>query len=222
MKINLLQKMDFENLALFIHKQLQHLFLEENENHLISIQKYIPQSLNRMRVLVNSVRVWDDNIFDTRQSTQYCIFLYLLSNTIFKETEKTELPTLLFLLNKSLNAIDLFYEIELPEIFFISHSVGIVFAKAKYSNYFAIYQNSTVGRNQYGRPTIEEGVILYPNSSIIGNSHIQKNTLISSGIHLINQHPPKNCLVLKNAAGGGRLLFKPLKNLKHIEEIFKI
>lgn len=185
MKINLLQKSGFEDLALFVHKQLQNLFLEEKENHLNTIQKYMPQTLNRLRVLVNSIKVWDENVFNTRQSTQYCIFLYFLANTIFKETGKTELPTLLFLLNKTLNAIDLFYEIELPEKFFIGHSVGIVFAKAQYSNYFAIYQNSTVGRNHYGRPKIEEGVILCPNSSIIGKAHIQKNTIISSGIHLI-------------------------------------
>ena len=211
MKINLLNHQNHELLANYIVKQLDYLIIfnqsKQQEKNKKIILKHLKNTLNRLKILINSVRIWQENVFDIYHSSQYCIFLYLLAHTIFKESNQTELPTLLFLLNKKLNAIDLFYEINLPEKFFIGHSVGIVFAKANYSNYFAIYQNCTIGRNHYGRPHIEENVIVYPNSSIIGKAHIQKNTIISPGIQLINQNTPPNTLVVQNSGGGGGIPF---------------
>ena len=52
----------------------------------------------------------------------------------------------MFILNKALNAIDLFYEIDMPARFFIGHSAGIVLAKASYADYLVLYPNSTVGK----------------------------------------------------------------------------
>jgi hypothetical protein len=56
------------------------------------------------------VKLWNKDKFDYLHSSQYCIFVYFLSNTIWKQSGDTILPTKLFILNKALNGIDLFYD----------------------------------------------------------------------------------------------------------------
>ena len=155
------------------------------------------------------MRVWPAERFDYLHSTQYCLFLYYLSNTIWRRSGETEVPTKLFLLNKALNGLDCFYEIELPEVFFIGHSVGIVLAKASYGEQLVLYQNSTVGKNHGVAPVIEAGVVMYPNTAVIGRSLVRAGTVLSQGTSVINQDTPGDTLVF--AAAGGRLAFKPLR-----------
>ena len=90
--------------------------------------------------------MWKAGVFDVMHSTQYSIFLYFLSNSIWKNDQTRDVPTELFSLNKALNAIDLFYEIEMPEVFFIGHTAGIVLAKATYSNHLVLYKIPLLGR----------------------------------------------------------------------------
>ena len=126
---------------------------------------------------------------------------------IWRNAKDVTTCTKIFLLNKALNAIDCFYEIELPDIFFIGHSVGIVLAKAKYSDYLVLYQNSTVGKNHGEAPTLEKGVVMYPNTAIIGRSHLRENTILSQGVGVINQDTPGNSIAFRGE--NGQLIFKP-------------
>jgi serine O-acetyltransferase len=112
-------------------------------------------------------------------------------------------------LNKALNGIDCFYEIELPEVFFIGHSVGIVLAKATYGNHLVLYQNSTVGKNHGIAPVLEDGVILYPNTAVIGKCQIGRRSVISQGVSVINQNTKANSLVFQGPSRG--LLIKTPK-----------
>jgi serine O-acetyltransferase len=114
-------------------------------------------------------------------------------------------------LNKALNSIDLFYEIEMPEVFFIGHSVGIVLAKATYGNYLVLYQNSTVGKNHGVAPVLEDRVIMYPNTAIIGRSRVKAGSVISQGVSVINQDTPGDCLVFYK--GGNGLVFKDTQKM---------
>jgi serine O-acetyltransferase len=98
-----------------------------------------------------------------------------------------EVPIQLFLLNKALNAIDCIYEIELPETFFIGHSVGIVLAKARYGEHLVLYQNCTVGKNPGVAPVLAAGVVLHPNCAVIGRSLVRSGTVLSQGCSVINQ-----------------------------------
>jgi len=142
-------------------------------------------------------------------SSQYCIFLYYLANTIWCKEQTRTVCTKLFALNKALNAIDCFYEIELPEVFFIGHSVGIVLVKASYGNHLVLYQNSTVGKNHGAAPVLEDGVVMYPNSAIIGGGLIRAGTILSQGVSVINRCTEANMTGLQGA--NGSLLFKPIE-----------
>lgn len=214
-----LRRIDQAQLAQLVGRQLENFIPDGLDVDLSLIYKYLPQTLERLRVCINSVRCWKENEFDHLHSSQYCIFLYYLANTIWQEGGNTELPTKLFILNKTLNAIDLFYEIKMPERFFIGHSAGIVLAKASYSDYFVLYQNSTVGKNHGIAPVIESGVIMYPNTAIIGRSIVRAGTVISQGVGVINTDTLGNCLVF--AGDGTKLKFKTSEK-NSVEDFFRL
>lgn len=214
-----LRRLDQAQLAQVVVRQLENFVPDGLEIDRLLITRYMQQSLERLRVCINSVRCWKENEFDHLHSSQYCIFLYYLANTIWKEDGDTELPTKLFILNKALNAIDMFYEIDMPERFFIGHSAGIVLAKASYSDYLVLYQNSTVGKNHGMAPVIESGVIMYPNTAIIGKSLVRSGSVISQGVSVINQETPGDCLVFSGV--GNSLEFKK-PSTDSLSQIFRI
>jgi len=186
-----------EQLIHYITRQVDNLMPDSMplDNQLLA--KNLPFALERLRICINMIKPWKSNEFDYLHSSQYCIFLYYLANTIWQNSGESLLPTKLFNLNKALNGIDLFYEIEMPKHFFISPSVGIVLAKATYGDYLVLYQNSTIGKNHGISPALDEGVILFPNSAIIGDSYIRSNTVISQGVSVINQDTLANSIVFQ-------------------------
>jgi serine O-acetyltransferase len=117
--------------------------------------------------------------FSPFHSGQYSIFLYFYSNQIWKEGNSM-LADKLYYLNKSLNACDLFYEIELPSIFMLDHPVGTVMGRANYSDYFSFAQNCTVGNNNGIYPTIGYNVRMCANSMIIGDCIIGNNVTLAA------------------------------------------
>lgn len=145
------------------------------------------------------------NGFDPLISGQYATFLYYLSYALRHDREAA---THVFLLNKALNGIDLFYDVAMPDHFLIGHTVGMVFAKAEYGDYCVFHQGCTVGRILQDRPKLETGVVIFPGGSIIGRCHIGKNTVISAGVQVINKDTPGDCIVF--AGDKGQLIFKPI------------
>lgn len=182
------------------------------------IDQYLDEALERLQVCINAIRAWTPDQFSYLHSTQYSQYLYFLSNTIWRDARDTEVPTKLFLLNKMLNGLDLFYEINMPEIFLIGHTTGVVFAKATYGNYLMVHQNCTVGKNHGIAPVLEEGVLLYPNSVVIGGCHIGKEAVIAQGVSVINRDVSPGCIVF---AEGRELVEKPAKR-RIIEDFFRL
>lgn len=207
-----------DSLADYVCAQLGHFFPDGRATRPL-VAQYLPAALARQHKLVNAVRWWAPDAFNALHSTQYCIFLYFLANTIWRESGETEVPTKLFGLNKTLNGIDLFYEIAMPDIFFIGHSVGIVLAKASYSDYLVLYQNSTVGKNHGTAPVIETGVVMFPNTAIIGRCHVGAHTIVAQGVGIVNQDTPGDCYAF--AGEHGKLAFKP-RSHDIIADIFRL
>lgn len=189
-------------LASYVRAQINHFLPTGDDPQLVLIDTYCGIALKRLDTCVSQVKFWTPGQFDILHSSQYCTFLYYLSNTIWREEQARSVCTKLFLLNKALNGIDCFYEIELPEVFFIGHSVGIVLAKATYGNHLVLYQNSTVGKNHGVAPVLEDGVILYPNAAVIGNCQIRRRSVISQGVSVISKDTTANSLVFQGASGG--------------------
>ena len=194
------------DLLRYVVRQLDHLFPDEAASVHDMLDAHLDTALLRLERCINAVRMWKPGQFDALHSSQYTIFLYYLANTLWRSGGDPRVCTKLFLLNKALNGIDCFYEIELPEVFFIGHSVGIVLAKATYGERLVVYQNATVGKNHGTAPVLEAGVVMYPNSAVIGRCVVREGSVIAQGVSVINQDTLPNCLVFQGERGG--LVFK--------------
>ena len=121
-----------------------------------------------------------------------------MSRLAYLENE-TATADCLYYLNKSLHSIELFYEVALPEHFMVEHPLGSVIGKAKYGDYFCFYQGCTIGGNYNNGvlkyPTIGNNVRMYANSTIIGDSKIGDNVIISANTYIKNQVIPDNSIV---------------------------
>lgn len=172
-----------------------------------TVDAHLDAALERLETCINACAPWRPEQFNVLQSSQHCIYLYYLANTIWKASGETAAPTRLFLMNKAFNGIDLFYEIGMPEVFYIGHSVGIVLAKATYGNMLVLYQNSTVGRHKDQIPVIGDRVVMYPNTAIIGRSVVEDDSVISQGTSVVNKHVPAGSMAF--AGTPGKLEFRP-------------
>ena len=172
-----------------------------------AVDAHLDEALGRLHRCINACAPWRADEFNVLQSSQHTIYLYFLANTIWKRSGDTETPTRLFLMNKAFNGIDLFYEIAMPEVFYIGHSVGIVLAKATYGNHLVLYQNSTVGRHKDQVPVLGERVVLYPNTAVIGRSVVEDDAVVSQGVSVVNKRVPKGSIAFAGAPG--ELAFRP-------------
>lgn len=134
--------------------------------------------------------------FNPFHSGQWCIFLYYLSNSIWKSNEISgSICDKIYYLNKMLHSCDLFYEVELPDIFFLDHPLGAVMGRAKFGDYFTFSQGCTIGNNHGIFPVIGEYVTMLSDSKIIGRSHIGNNVVIAANSYVKDQDIPDNSIV---------------------------
>jgi serine O-acetyltransferase len=138
---------------------------------------------------------------------QYCMLLYCLSNEAIKRNFRT-LAEKLFCLNKTLHAVDIWCEVEMPDVFCLSHPVGAVMGRAKYGNGFCFSQGCTVGNNKDIYPVIGENVVMYAHSMILGNCKIGNNVKISAKAYIKDEDVPDNVIVFGSSPN---LVFKPVK-----------
>jgi serine O-acetyltransferase len=201
----------------YLRRQLETFFPDGRDERPL-LERHLPAALERLGRCIESVLAWTPGVFSPLQTSQYATFLYFFANTIWRAEGALPVCAKLFALNKALNGIDLFYEIEMPKVFFIGHSVGVVLAKAEYGEHLVLYQNATVGRNHGRRPSLGRGVILYPNAAIIGGCTVGNRTVLSQGASLVDQDTPGDCLVFRK--DGRQALLKPSRR-NYLEEYFR-
>ncbi|WP_052184912.1 hypothetical protein [Methylotenera sp. N17] len=144
--------------------------------------------------------------FNLLQTHHSAVFFYKLAQLLRKNDAHAVLCEKLYLLNRMLNGLDLFYKIEMPEFFLIGHGLGTVFSNSTYGNYLVVFQNVTIAVQDNLYPTIGEKVVIYPNSIVAGNTVIGSNSVIGAGTKLINKVIPPNSTVYEN---GSKLVIKP-------------
>lgn len=172
------------------------------------VDAHVDEALERLHICINGCSPWPVDEFNVLQSSQHCIYLYYLANTIWKRSGESAAATRLFLMNKAFNGADLFYELTLPEVFYIGHSLGIVLAKATYGNHLVLYQGVTVGRHKDQIPVIGDRVVLYPGSSVAGRTVVGDDCVVSQGVRVINKEVPAGSLVFAGEKPG-ELSFRP-------------
>lgn len=138
--------------------------------------------------------------FDPLHTCQWLLFLYLTANTIYKYEDKNlEAARIvcdkIYGQSKTVSGCDLYYEVEMPEIFCFDHPTGSFMGRAKYGDGFSFTQGCTVGNNNEIYPIIGKNVMMHTGSTILGNSHIGDNCIISAGALIKDQDVPDNSIV---------------------------
>lgn len=188
-----------EQLAAYVARQVSSLF-PDREVRGAELRRPVETALARLAQALGGMTdkylpAGSERAFNHRNTDHYAMFLYLVSNSVFREGGTPELAEKAYALNKALHALDLYYEVALPDIFFFQHPVGTVLGRARYSNYFAVYQRCTIGGKDRVYPEIGEGVVMYGGSAIIGKCRIGNNVWLSTGTVVLQQDVPDNSVV---------------------------
>jgi serine O-acetyltransferase len=194
-------------LADHVARQLDSLFPQDGAAcDAAALAPHVAPSLQRLRPILAAVRCFETGRFNHFNSLQYASWLYLLANQVWRQEGHAVLAERLFCLNRALNAIDLFYAVDLPEVFFLSHGLGSVLGNAQYGDRLVVFQNVTVGRVGANRPQIGRNVVLYPGAVVTGASVIGDGCVVSAGTVLHDVEMPAGMLAVQRE---GRPAFVP-------------
>lgn len=188
-----------DGLAAYLGRQVSN-FFPDREIAAEELAPFVNAALERLALCFAGISdkyllPGEEKRFNHRHTDHYAMFLYLVSNTINRMQGNLELADKVYALNKALHAIDVYHEVELPQVFFFQHPLGTVLGRANYGNCFMVYQRCTVGAKDQVYPTIGEGVVMYGGSSIIGDSTIGSNVWLSSGTTVIGQDVANDSVV---------------------------
>ena len=202
--MNFIRSLDNNELINYVVKQLNNFFPDNKKVKLEEINKFIEETMERLFYCFGNIKLkyyfdGENVLFNHLNSDHYCMFLYLLSNTIFKMSNRhEELATKVFLLNKALHGIDVFYSVELPKVFLFTHPIGTILGHAKYGNNFCVFQGCSVGvASESGAyPEIGDNVLMYSNSKVLGKSTIGDNVIFGASAMIINTKVEQNKVIV--------------------------
>lgn len=189
----------------YIPKQIENMFPDEISMVHSEWEKVVNSSLKRLKISFSQIKAPHyqgdfEDTFNYLHSDHYAMFLYLLSNELYKDLNDEKMASKVFVLNKALHGIDAFYGIELPEVFLFVHPVGTVLGNAKYGNFFCVYQNCTIGSilvgDKFEYPQIGDNVVLFANSSVIGKCDVGNNVIFGANSSIVSKNIESKSIVL--------------------------
>lgn len=201
--ITLISKEEIEQL---LYRQLSNFFpISEKEQAILHEAQ--PQALARCEKCFNEVdnkyyHKESEAFFSPFHSGQWLIYLLYLANTIslcltkfnIGEGEKL-LADKIYYLNKIMNGVDIYHEVEIPDVMFFEHPVGSVLGRAKYQNGLMIYQNCTIGGNKGYYPILGKNFHMMSGSKILGKSIIGDNVTLAANTYVKDTNIPSGATV---------------------------
>jgi serine O-acetyltransferase len=189
------QSLSLDELSIYVSKQLNSFFPDDDCIDLKKEKHIVAEALDRIEFCFRHVALkhyFNNNIvnFNHLYSDHYVMFIWYLSNSVYKHKGKCNLANKLYYLNKSLHGLDCMFDTEMPNIFLLFHSSGTMLGKAKYDDYFIALQGCTVGSQKGQYPIFGKGVSLTANSSVIGNSKIGNGATISTRTTIFQKDIP--------------------------------
>jgi serine O-acetyltransferase len=171
-------------------------FYPEREVEPASISEYVMLAMERTEHCFSKINIkyyndGKDVHFNHLNTDQYAVFLYYLSNTVFRESGDPSLAAKIYGMNKALHGLDAFYEVELPDVFLLVHPLGTVLGRATYSDFFVAYQRVSVGANNDNiYPELGPYVAMFPGSTLNGHCIVEENCLIAADSTIMNMRIP--------------------------------
>lgn len=188
-------------LAGYVVRQLRMFFPDDHNPDAGVLEESVATSLRRLdqcfsRVRDKRFRRGGETVFDHLHSDQYAMFLYILGNQSWKDGVESRVLDKLYLLNKTLHALDVFYEVQLPGVFLFGHPVGSVLGRASYGDYLVVAQNCTVGGIGGVYPVLGKGTVLSGSVNIIGSTILEDDVYVGAGALLVNELVPARSTVV--------------------------
>jgi serine O-acetyltransferase len=115
-----------------------------------------------------------------------------------------------YYLNKALNGVDLYHEVELPEIFGLDHPLGSVMGRARYSDFFFFSQSCTVGNSRGTYPQFGEEVLMLSGAKVLGNCDIGSHVILSANSYVKDTNIP-SCSIVFGSSPDLVIKQKPLE-----------
>ena len=135
-----------------------------------------------------------ENDLNPLHSVMHCIYCYWLSRLAFL-TGATSIADKIYYLNKAMNGVELFYEVNMPDIWGCDHPLGAVMGRAEFGDYFSFIQGCTVGNNKGVYPVIGNHVSMLSHSKILGKSHIGNHVILSANSYVKDEDIPDYSIV---------------------------
>lgn len=186
----------------YLKRQLEHTFPDGEAFSLTEFEKSIESSWEMIDNSFSglSSKYYNgsaEDIFNYLNGDHYSMFLYLVSRNFYLLGNE-KVASKVFLLNKMLHGIDVFYKVKMPDVFLFVHPLGTVLGNADYGENFCVYQGCTVGSKvgEYKYPSFGKNTILYSNSSVIGNCKIGDNTIFAADSSLISKNLDHGKMIL--------------------------
>lgn len=194
-------KITGESVEKTVVHQLKSHWLNVDEH---AINDAVPKALDaveRNYLEMSNGRFWDGRevVFSPYFSLQWMNFLYRLSRELFLD-DLIDSADQVYYLNKIMHGNDWLYVIDLPVHFHCEHPLGSVLGRAVYGDHLFVYQGTTIGGNRdrggtLYYPVLGDNVTLFANATVLGDTKIGNNVIISADTYLINEEIPDNCLV---------------------------
>jgi serine O-acetyltransferase len=181
----MIQSLSTKDLCNYVSVQLNNFFPDGILIDLKEEKDIVEEAINRLDFCFKHVTLkhyfnGKDAIFNHLYSDHYVMFLWFLSNSVYRHKGKCDLANKLYYLNKVLHGLDCMFDTNMPDIFLLFHSSGTMLGKAKYSDYFIALHGCTVGSHKGHYPVFGKGVSLTANSSVIGKCQIGDRCTIST------------------------------------------
>jgi serine O-acetyltransferase len=141
-------------------------------------------------------------------NAQYTIFLYQLARCTFENGNRS-IADRIYSLLRIVSSIDLYYEVKLPELWACDHPLGSVIGRGQFTPDATLFftQNCNIGNNRGIYPQIEGNLHMYANASLLGDTRIRGNVVLSNGAYALDAGELRDCLVFGRSPD---LVIKPL------------
>lgn len=103
----------------------------------------------------------------------------------------------IYYLNTVSGNCDLFYETNYPIKMFCDHPLGSVIGRAKFDEKASLSfaQNCNIGNNKNIYPVIKGNLVMFPNSSLLGNTTIKGTVVLSNGAYVKDEGELEDILI---------------------------
>ena len=205
--LKMIQSITTADLGNYVSAQLNTIYPDRNIVNLSKEKAIVKEAMERLEFCFKHVSRkhyfnGTEVIFNHLFTDHYVMFLWYLSNTVFKHRGNDELANKLYYLNKTLHGLDCMCDTGMPDIFLLFHSSGTMLGKASYADYFIALQGCTVGSHKGNYPVFGKGVALTANASVLGKCTIGNRCTISTRTTIFQKDIPDDTTAFTNFETG--------------------